>query len=327
MKRLLPLMILLVLLAALSGCVSATPAPAPTQPAALQATSAPVATAVPVATTPAPANTTAASTAASTPAAPNAALLGTPEPTRAVTADLPVLNPNALKSYVATINLTEEATGSQATPQAPASIELRYNSQPAPGVYSYSSTGMAASGQGQDFKMVQSGTNTYVYVPEQSKWLSMPATSPDQVPGLGDVIDPNKLAQDAPQGLFAKQNVLNAHENVDGVDTTHYKATEAQTQELFGNTGDPTRTFVSGTADFWVANNGGYLKQYVLTFTLKDQQNQQFTQTIKLTVTNENKPVDISTPAPDQIISMDQYNSAVATAMAPAEAGSPTPGQ
>ncbi|HEX9114489.1 MAG TPA: hypothetical protein VGA61_00350, partial [Anaerolineae bacterium] len=309
MKRTLVLSFLLLTAAVALGACGGGQAPAPTAPAtAPQA----VATAAP-----APAATTAPPTVALVAAA-TAPAAATAEPTRAVIADLPTLKVGALKSYIAHIEFREEATGAtaaQATPQAPGSVELRYNSQPAPGAYAWNMTNGASSGNpAENFQMVQSGGDTYVFVAEQNKWAKMPSNAADQMPAVADVLDPNKLAQDAPNGLFSKDNVVSAHETVGGVDTTHYRATTAQAKELIKDTGDQSRTADSGTADFWVANENGYLKQYVLTVDLKDPTGHTYRQTIKMTLSDENKPVTVATPAADQVMSMSDLQQGMATA-------------
>lgn len=302
--------VIVVMATVFAGCSGQAPATATSAPAPSAA-----ATAAPAAV-PTVAPATAAPVAVATgPAAAEA----TAEPTKAVTADLPALKLGALQSYVAHIEFREEAVGAgaaQATPQAPGGVEMRYNSEPTPGAYAWTMTGSGTPGStAQSFQMVQSGADTYMFVAEQNKWVKMPAGSSQQLPAMGDVLDPNKLAQDAPSGLFAKANVVNGHEDVDGVDTTHYRATAAQAKELIKDTGDQSRTADSGTADFWVANANGYLKQYLLTVNLKDPTGQEYRQTIKMTLSDENKPVAIATPAPDQVISMGDFQQGMATAM------------
>jgi hypothetical protein len=167
---------------------------------------------------------------------------------------------------------------------------------------------------------VMVGPDLYSYVPDQSKWLKMPAGSPQSLPLKEDLLDPNRLAQTAPTALFSKANIVNAHEMLDGVDTTHYRANETQMKELLQGAGDQSRTAGSGSADFWVENNSGYLKKYTMVANLKDQQGQEYKQTITFTLTQENKPVTIATPAPDQIMTMEQLQQSMMTPSAGAGA-------
>lgn len=313
-----PLLLLsaVVVLSACSGGqpvvnATATAAPVPQATPALNATpAAPTSALPPAASTSGPVGTSEATA--------EAQLLGTPPPTVIVTADLPVLRPSALSSYVANIEFRNEIIGpitGTVTPQPTESVDLRYNSQPAPGVYTWSMAGgSTASGAPQSSKLIQAGQDTYVFVPEQNKWLKMPVQSGQQMPTLGDVLDPNKLAQQSPPGLFSKENIVNRNEDINGVATTHYRATDTQVTQLFQNTGDPNTSLVSGKADFWVSNDNGYLKQYELVVNLKDKQGREYRQTSKMVLSNENKPVDIATPAPDQILSMDQFQQGMATA-------------
>lgn len=315
------------LLAALvmaGACSSPAPAPATAQaPAPAAATSASVAAPTTVAAAPSAPQATAAGPVA-VPAQ------GTPQPTRDVQANLPALKLNTLTSYQAQIEMRDEPVKSSTavtatspiTATGPVTMEMRYQGQPTPQLYAWSMSGQqhVPGAPSQEEKMVMVGTELYSYLPDQNKWLQMPAGSPQSLPLKEDLVDPNRLAQTAPTGLFNKANIVNAHEMVDGVDTTHYRANETQMMQLLQGAGDQSRVAGSGSADFWVENNSGYLKKYVMVANLKDPQGQEYKQTITFTLTQENKPVAIATPAPSQIITMEQLQQSMTT---PTAGGTP----
>ncbi len=313
-------MLLLGAMAALAACSQArsTPSPAPVPSTAAQApTSTQTATAVAVLSTPAAPLTTAPPaipdpTGTAPPAdptvAPGEATAGPPGPgtvvpTPDVQADLPPLNLDALSSYVIQVEMRDEAVGrSKATPLPPQTMLMQYRGQARPEIYAWTYSSGPESGV-PDSKSVRIGADLYTFDPDTNKWIHTPAND-DQadLPTKEDVLDPMRIALAAPIGLFNKANIVNAHEKLNGVDTTHYRANPSQLQELLQGASDATRAATGGSADFWVENKSGYLKQYVMVANLQDQQGKQSRQTIKFTLSNENKPVNIATPDPKQVV-------------------------
>ena len=137
-----------------------------------------------------------------------------------------------------------------------------------------------------------------------------------------NVIDLDRIAQDVAGGLIAVENVAGVHEEVDGVDTTHFRAAGGQIESLLANAGVANRTAVSGQADLWVCNEAGYLKKYVLQATFEDQDGQPIRQTMDMLVTGENQPVQVTIPPADKVVDMSSMMRGIATASA---AGTATP--
>jgi hypothetical protein len=124
----------------------------------------------------------------------------------------------------------------------------------------------------------------------------------------GQILDPNTLAQAAPATLFAAGNVVSPHEQVNGVDTTHYRATGDVLQRWLSQEAGAAVTVSAGQADVWVANRDNYLKQYNLDAIVQDQDGRTVHRTVHLLVTDENKPVSVQTPAPDQVMTVPLFN-------------------
>ncbi len=314
----------LLLLGAVAGLAAcshsrSTPSPAPVPSTAAQAPAATLAatSAVVVLPTPAaPSPTTPAATRAPTAAVapgdatalPGEATAGPPGagtvvPTPDVQADLPPFNLDALSSYAIQVEMRDEAVGAnKATPAPPQTMLMQYRGQAKPDMYAWTYSSGPQSGV-PDSKSVRIGADLYTFDPTTNKWIHTPAND-DQadLPTKEDVLDPMRIALAAPIGLFNKANIVNAHEKLNGVDTTHYRANPGQLHELLQGASDANRTATGGSADFWVENKNGYLKQYVMVANLQDQQGKQYRQTIKFTLSNENKPVNIATPDPKLIV-------------------------
>ena len=91
---------------------------------------------------------------------------------------------------------------------------------------------------------------------------------------------------------------------MEGVDTTHYRTSDAQAQKLLTKWVTQGRTVLSGTAEFWVTNRDGHIKQYVVMVNSQDSAGQKHTETSRLLVTSENQPVTIDIPPADQVLDM-----------------------
>ncbi len=319
MKRSFVIVSLLLLVVALAACGGGTPAAtqapaaAATQPPAAagvgQVTAAPAATAAPspvptVAPTPRPAATAApaatiiaAATRPATAVAP-AATIATGGQT-----DLPALKPGALKSYVTAIEFSEEALKPTPATTSKVKMQTSYRAEPAPAAYSFQVVDETKTGSEGQMKMIVFGTDTFIYMADQQKWLkaSTAAAGMDNV--MGEMLDPNKIAADAPAGLFTQQNVISANETLEGVRTTHYRATGDLLTRLVAQD-DPDILSTTGQADFWVANDTGYLKQYVLDATVTKKDGSVARQLAKMTVTKENQPIDIQAPPAADVLDM-----------------------
>ncbi len=107
--------------------------------------------------------------------------------------------------------------------------------------------------------------------------------------GLGDMmqtlLNPEELTKEAPVDIFTASNVVSRNETVDGVATTHYRATEAQIRAMMAQNEAITQqkqTLLSGTADFWVARKGNYLKQYRTETLQEDETGRQVKSTMQI---------------------------------------------
>jgi len=302
--------LLLIVLLALTACGGKKPAP--TAAPSSHTTTVPAA---PAATNPPTQLPPTATTAPKPTATPKPMPTATPKPmatstTAAAAESLPVLKAGVLKSYV--MQLEVKMTGEGNTPQTEMKAEMRIRNKPAPESYAMTISGINMGGKSGGMtagngkmEMVVVGQDAYLLVPGQNKWVKFPMTKANSLlPFAQDLLDPGKMAKDAPASLFNKTNVVNRHEKIDGVDTTHYKYSESQIPQLFKDSTTAGQTLVSGQVDYWVANKGSYLKQAMIKIIMKDKSGQQVQQTSHILITKENEPVKIETPTPDQVMTM-----------------------
>lgn len=272
------LLILLVTLAACGGGAKSEP------------------TAAPAAATQPPAQAEAKPTVAATQA---------PQPTAAPAATeevLPPLKAGALKSYVAKIELKSEVVKPEPAIESWSEVETTYRQEPAPVAYAMIVKDKTDQGQ-PDTQMIIIGEEMYFKDPDGDTWTKL-ASGGEMGGLLQAMIDPEELSQDAPVDIFTPANVVDRNETVDGVATTHYRATEAQLRAMLKETEvitEQPRTLLSGTADFWIARKGNYLKQYRTEMVQEDEAGRQIKSTMQLLVTRENEAVTIEPPPADQV--------------------------
>ncbi len=285
MRRLFATVILLTVLLALVACGGAKPEPT-AAPSAGQAAAA----------TKAPAQAEAKPTAAATRA---------PQPTAAPAATeeaLPILKAGALKSYVAKMEFKSEVVKPEAAVETWSEMEMTYRLDPAPVAYAMVLKDRTQPEQ-PDTEMIVIGADTYFKNSEDNTWMKFQSGG-----GLGDtmqaMLNPEELTKDAPVDVFTASNVVNRNETVDGVATTHYRATEAQLRAMLKETEastQQTQKLLSGTADFWIAKKGNYLKQYRTEMLQEDEAGRQIKSTLQMLITQENRPVTIAPPPADQV--------------------------
>lgn len=299
MRRLFAFTILLTVLLAVAACGGAKSEPAAATPASGQ----------PAAATQAPAQPAAKATAAGQAAATQAPKQAVPTAAPATAEDaLPVLKKGALKSYVARIEMKTEVVQPEPALETWSEVEMTYRLDPAP--IAYALVIKDKTGQGQpDTQMIVIGSDTYLQDPDSGAWMKLP-TGGDMGGMMQSMLDPEEVSKDAPVDVFTAANVVSRNEMVDGVATTHYRTTEAQLRALMAQTEAETGqklTLLSGTADFWVANKGNYLKQYRLNTLQEDEAGRQQKTALQMLVTNENKPVTIQPPPADQVTDMGEF--------------------
>jgi hypothetical protein len=217
--------------------------------------------------------------------------------------DLVTAKTGVLQSYTVQIESKDELPGSTPTTLNWTTVDMKVA---APGVFVLTSTDQTGKDKQIALRMVAAGADGYVYTSAQKKWLkvAMGGAAGSTTVLTGQVLDPNTLSAAAPAALFAAGNVVGLHEKVGGVETTHYRVTGDTLQEWLTKFAGSAVTLAAGQADVWVATQNNYLKQYNLDATLQDQDGQTVHRQVHLLVTDENKPVSVQTPAPDQVIAM-----------------------
>ena len=253
--------------------------------------------------TAAPAAATQASAQAE--AKPTSAATRAPQPTAAPAATeepLPVLKVGALKTYVAKIEFKSEVVKPEAAVETWSEMAMTYRLDPAPIAYLLVLKDKTQP-ERPDTQMIVIGADTYFNNPDDNTWMKFQSSA-----NLGDtmqaMLNPEELTKDAPVDIFTAANVVSRNETVDGVATTHYRATEAQLRAMLKETEITTEqplTLLSGTADFWIAKKGNYLKQYRTEMLQEDEAGKQIKSTMQMLVTQENRPVTIEPPPADQV--------------------------
>ncbi len=296
MRRLSLALILLAVLSALAACGGGAQQPPTAAPAR------------PAVATQAPAGKGARATEAPKPTAtPPATATKAPVPTATPTAEeaLPVPKPAALKSYVARIELKSEVTEPEPGLEAWSVIEITYRLDPAPTAYRMTVTDKTGQAR-PEMEIIIIGQETYMKDPDGDTWMKLTVTG-----GFGDLmqimVDPEELTRDAPTDIFSQANVVSRNEIVEGVPTTHYRATEAQIRALMARNQVQTgqeQKIISAVADFWVARQGNYLKQYRTETVHEEADGRQLKTVMQMLVTDENKPVTIEPPPADKVTEM-----------------------
>ncbi len=244
----------------------------------------------------------AAPRASASPAAGRQGIITASTPTPVVPSNLEKMKPDVLGSYEARIEFKQEVTAPTPAVESWSVMQIRYRSQPTPAAYALQVEDKLGDPEA-GMRLVASGADNYMFNVDLDKWVKMPAQS-DAANITGELLDPGLIAAESPAGLFTKENIVNANEVVDGVATTHYKATEKQVQEMMSDPADlqAGRGIVSGSAEFWVANQGGYLKRYQMQSVIADPTGRRMEQNVRMEVTRENQTVEVALPAADQVV-------------------------
>jgi hypothetical protein len=273
-----------------------------------------------------PSKATPAAASAQTPS-PQTALAkaaATPAPRPTGQGGLPVPQPGQLQSYVAQIEFKQEIVKPTPAAQTWVTMEMRYQGRPLPGAYTLTigdRLNQKDPARSQ-MKLVLVDQDAYLLTADQgNKWIKVSMQDNGFASQSSSLFDPNKLAESAPAAIFAPANVIDRREAIDGQETTHYRVKDAAVAGLLGN--QPAGNQVqAGQADLWISNRGNYLKQYTLDATVQQSDGREVRQTGKVLVTGENKPVQVATPGPGQIVRFDL----VKRPTPPSEAVAATPG-
>jgi len=163
------------------------------------------------------------------------------------------------------------------------SYELRYQAQP----LAYLMRSYRGAAPAAEILTVDGNT----YVKAGNKWLQTPtaASAPSAPPFM---------VQQWPPDWWRTARIVGA-ENIAGVATTHYRTTDAHLaafMRVAGQEEQPGATQV----DYWIADQGRYLKQLTLAVTVTAK-GRQLRRTLLLTVQDENRPQNIVPPPAEQM--------------------------
>jgi hypothetical protein len=197
-------------------------------------------------------------------------------------------------------------------------MEMSVRADPAPVAYGMTVIDKTGGLARSALKLILVGQDGYAYAPAEQKWLKVPMQSQSGLTAIvRDRLDPNRLAGSAPAAVFSHANLV-GNEQVNGVNTAHYRTSGSLLQQFLAPQIGTDSRVVGGQADFWVAEADSYLKQYTLDATLLGKDGTQVRETARLLVSDENQPVQIEAPAPDQVTDSPLLD--VTPAPAPAQA-------
>ena len=218
--------------------------------------------------------------------------------------DLPAVHPGVLSSYHALQIYKSDWLAPLAGTDAWYTLEVRYNSRPLPDSYRVDVRNLDKGAQVvQQLTRIVWGGDTYLYVPEHRQWLRMPAGKAGPGMSGADLLNPDRLVEAIPPGLFSRSHVVSALEQIDGVYVVHYRARSGLLlQWLRAEAGGRLVQAATGRADFWIATNGGYLKRYELDAVVEYRGGQQAHLLSQLSVTEENRIAEIPLPPADVVV-------------------------
>ena len=307
MKRFLTsLTILLIVLMALTACGGKKKA-AEVEPTAEQPTTAAEST-PPAQPTAAPEPTQAqapAPTATSAPA-PIAVPSPTEPPAAAVDEGALPTGKGVPKTYVMTMEMKEEVIKPTEELKDWAVVEVKMQIEPAPGAMSMVVTDKLSEDPADSMMLINLADASYMFDPGEGLWMKMPGSASESVGSLAGTVDfAAELAAENAPDVFNKAHLVDRHELVDGVDTTHYRLVDSEL-ELLQKEWMPESEdkLISGQADYWIANDGDYLKQSEFVSIVEDDQGQQKRNYSRMFISDENQPVDIQAPPEDQVRDM-----------------------
>ena len=294
------LTILLITFVALTACGSKKAAP--TAPASGQSTGGDA---------PAAAQPTAAAQAAPTAAAPAAAPTtkptAVPEPTKAPAEDTGALptGKGLPKSYIYTMEMKEEVLKPTKALENWVKMEIRFETEPAPGKYAMTAVDQSGEHPDEEMKLIVLADAIYIFDPGEGKWTKLPRNQDSAMGSMADTLNfAEEMAKETAPDVFTPAHMVSRHESIDGVDCTHYRLKDKEIDQLQQKDIPSTRTLVSGQVDFWIANQGDYLKKYMQDSIVDDEDGRQLHVYYEALVTDENKPVKIEAPPADQVIDM-----------------------
>jgi len=191
---------------------------------------------------------------------------------------------NSLTSYTLWSTMQEEdLTRTPPVVTTQLSFELRYQAQPlAYLLRSYRADALVT-------EILTVGGSTYVKA--GAKWLQTPtAASAEGAPPF--------LVRQLPADLGRTARIVGT-ETIAGVATTHYRTTDARLAEFLRVAGQGEQPGAT-QADYWIANQGRYLKQLALAVTLTAD-GRPLRRTLLLTIQDENLPQNIAPPPAAQV--------------------------
>ncbi len=293
------LTILSITFVALTACGSKETAPA--APASGQSTGGDAPAAQPTATAQAAAPTAGTPAAAATTKPAAAPEPSTAPATAADTGALPT-GKGLLKSYIYTMEMKEEALKPTKALETWMEMEMRFETEPAPGNYALTARDKSGEHPDEEMKIIALADAIYFFDPQEGKWAKLPRSQDSAMGSMGNILNfAEMMAREDAADVFTPARIVSRHERIDGVDCTHYRLKDKEIEKLEQKKFPSTRTRVSGQVDFWIANKGDYLKKYVQDAIFDDEDGRQLHVYYEALVTDENKPVKIEAPPADQV--------------------------
>ena len=146
-------------------------------------------------------------------------------------------------------------------------------------------------------QFIRIGDKVYLYDQDQGGWIVFASDSP--MAGGMDMLGMIMDEMNPPYEDKAFKRV-DAHERVNGVDCSHYRADPRDLPEGF--VGPNVGQIDEGSVDVWVANGAGHLMRMEMAVKGQDKEGNPLEARFKLEISDVNEPIQISPPPEDQIV-------------------------
>jgi hypothetical protein len=213
-------------------------------------------------------------------------------------AELPVLNPDALRSYLAKTEVRIDALIPEEAMQAWTIMEMRADKDATTPITEITVFDKTLSEDGEETRAILAGDEVFIRAPADEKWLRLAHSDSTMI--LPGMIGPDDLAALVADSL-ASAAVVAPDEEISGIPTTHYQLSGDGLAAVAARALPGSGRLVSGQLDLWVAREG-YVKQVIQELVIEDAASAQTRHLLTLSVLEDNQPQGIAIPAASEVV-------------------------
>jgi hypothetical protein len=213
-------------------------------------------------------------------------------------AELPVLNPDALRSYLAKTEVRIDTLIPDEAMQAWTIMEMRADKDSPTPLTEIAVLDKTLSEDGERTRAILAGDEVFIWAPQDGKWLRFSGSDSTMI--LPGMIGPEELAAVVAESL-ASAAVVASDEEIAGIPTTHYQLSDDGLAAIAARALPGSGRLVSGRLDLWVAREG-YVKQAIQELVLEDAASVQTRHLLTLSVLEDNLPQEITIPAASEVV-------------------------